>query len=265
MLVIDKIYKTFHLDNNPENDKRALQGVSLTINEGDFISVIGSNGSGKTTLLNSIAGLYPVDKGHIVLDDEDITKKKDYQRAKYVGRVFQDPLQGTIADMTLFENLSIASRRGSSQSPFRWALSSNQRQAFQELLKPLGLGLEDRLDVPVGTFSGGQRQAVTLLMASMSNPKVLLLDEHTAALDPKTAKRIMSLTNKIVKESKIPTLMITHNMKDAIKYGNRLIMMDGGKIIYECSGEEKEKLTIEDLVERFSSISEVPDSMLLSN
>lgn len=265
MLVIDNIYKTFHLDNNPENDKHALNGVSLTINDGDFISVIGSNGSGKTTLLNSISGLYLVDSGRITLDDIDITKKKDYQRAKYVGRVFQDPLQGTIADMTLFENLSIASRRGGSQSPFKWALSSNQRQNFKEILKPLGLGLEDRLDVPVGTFSGGQRQAVTLLMASMSSPKILLLDEHTAALDPKIAKRIMNLTDKIVKESNIPTLMITHNMKDAIKYGNRLIMMDGGKIIYECSGEEKQKLTIEDLVKLFSSIDEVPDSMILSN
>lgn len=265
MLVVDNIYKTFHLDNNPENDKRALQGVSLTINEGDFITVIGSNGSGKTTLLNSISGIYPVDNGRILLDDQDISKKKDYQRAKYVGRVFQDPLQGTIADMSLFENLSIASRRGKKQSPFRWALSTNQRQMFKDLLKPLGLGLEDRLDVPVGTFSGGQRQAVTLLMASMSNPKILLLDEHTAALDPKTAKRIMELTDKIVKESKVPTLMITHNMKDAIKYGNRLIMMDGGKIIYEASGEEKQKLTIEVLVKLFSSIGEVPDSVVLSN
>ena len=265
MLEVKNIHKTFHLDNNPENDKHALRGVSLTINEGDFITVIGSNGSGKTTLLNSISGIFPVDEGKILLDGQDITKKKDYQRAKYVGRVFQDPLQGTIADMSLFENLSIASRRGNKQSPFRWALSSHQREAFKELLKPLGLGLEDRLDVPVGTFSGGQRQAVTLLMASMSNPKILLLDEHTAALDPKTAKRIMELTDKIVKESNVPTLMITHNMKDAIKYGNRLIMMDGGKIIYEASGEEKEKLTIEDLVKLFSSIGEVPDSVVLSN
>ena len=265
MLRIDNIYKTFHLDNNPENDKHALQGVSLTIEEGDFITVIGSNGSGKTTLLNSISGIFPVDSGHIYLDDQDITKKKDYQRAQYVGRVFQDPMQGTIADMSLFENLSIASRRGAKQSPFRWALSSNQREAFKDLLRPLGLGLEDRLETPMGTFSGGQRQAVTLLMASMSHPKILLLDEHTAALDPKTAKTIMELTDKIISETKTPALMITHNMKDAIKYGNRLIMMDGGKIIYDCRGEEKAKLTIEDLIKLFSSIGEVPDTVLLSN
>jgi len=227
--------------------------------------VIGSNGSGKTTLLNIISGLYPVDSGSIILDEQDITKQKDYQRAKYVGRVFQDPMQGTIADMTLFENLSIASRRGRAQSPFKWALASSEREAFKDLLRPLGLGLEDRLDTPMGTFSGGQRQAVTLLMASMSHPKILLLDEHTAALDPKTAKTIMELTDRIVKETHTPTLMITHNMKDAIKYGNRLIMMDGGKIIFDCHGEEKEKLTIEDLVKLFSSIGEVPDSMILSN
>ena len=265
MLEVKDIHKTFHLDNNPDNDKHALQGVSLQIDEGDFISVIGSNGSGKTTLLNSIAGLFPIDSGHIYLEDQDITKKKDYQRAKYVGRVFQDPMQGTIAHMTLFENLSIASRRGQKQSPFKWALSKNKREEFKQLLKSLELGLEDRLDTPVGTFSGGQRQAITLLMASMSKPKILLLDEHTAALDPKTAKKIMEITDKIVNESKVPTLMITHNMKDAIKYGNRLIMMNEGKIIFECSGKDKEKLTVEDLVKLFSSIDEVPDSMLLSN
>ena len=265
MLEVKDIFKTFHLDSNSENDKRALQGVSLTIKDNDFITVIGSNGSGKTTLLNSISGLFPVDSGSIILDGEDITKQKDYQRAKYVGRVFQDPMQGTIADMTLFENLSIASRRGRKQSPFQWALSSKERENFKDILRPLGLGLEERLDAPIGTFSGGQRQAVTLLMASMSHPKILLLDEHTAALDPKTAKTIMELTDKIVKESHTPTLMITHNMKDAIKYGNRLIMMDEGKIIFDCSGEEKKKLTIDELVKLFSSIGEVPDSMALSN
>ena len=265
MLEVKDIFKTFHLDNNPENDKHALQGVSLTIEDNDFISVIGSNGSGKTTLLNSISGLFPIDSGSIILDGEEITKQKDYQRAKYVGRVFQDPMQGTIADMTLFENLSIASRRGKKQSPFKWALASKERETFKDLLRPLGLGLEERLDAPIGTFSGGQRQAVTLLMASMSHPKILLLDEHTAALDPKTAKTIMELTDKIVKETHTPTLMITHNMKDAIKYGNRLIMMDEGKIIFDCRGEEKKKLTIADLVKLFSSISDVPDSVALSN
>ena len=262
MLEVIDLHKTFHLDSNPENDKYALQGVSLTINEGDFISVIGSNGSGKTTLLNLIAGVRHADSGTILLNGKNIGKLPVHKRAKYIGRVFQDPMVGTIADISLFENLSIASRRGKRQSPFRWALTRESQREFEELLRPLGLGLESRLNAPMGTFSGGQRQSVTLLMATLAKPEVLLLDEHTAALDPATAKKVMELTDKIVTESKIPTLMITHNMKDAIRYGNRLIMMDAGKIVYECSGEEKANLKTKDLIEKFPG-ADFPDSAVL--
>lgn len=264
MLEIRNLHKTFHMDNNPANDKYVLRGLDLTIEDDDFISVIGSNGSGKTTLLNLIAGTILPDEGSIVLDGEDITHQSIMKRAAHIGRVFQDPMMGTIADISLFENLSIASRRGQKQSPFRWALTKQKKEEFQELLLPLGLGLEKRLDAPMGTFSGGQRQSVTLLMASMIKPKLLLLDEHTAALDPKTAKTVMELTSSIVTEQHIPTLMITHNMKDAIKYGNRLIMMSEGKIIFEAKGEEKKGLTVKDLVEKFQSASDdIPDSMVL--
>lgn len=262
MLEVRDLHKTFHLDSNPENDKHALQGVSLTIGEGDFISVIGSNGSGKTTLLNLIAGVFPADEGSIMLNGKSLNKLSVHQRAKYIGRVFQDPMVGTIADISLFENLSIASRRGKRQSPFRWALTRDLQKQFEDMLRPLGLGLEARLNAPMGTFSGGQRQSVTLLMATMAKPDLLLLDEHTAALDPATAKKVMELTNKIVTESRIPTLMITHNMKDAIRYGNRLIMMDAGKIVYECSGEEKANLKTKDLIEKFPR-ADFPDSAIL--
>ena len=262
MLEVKGLKKTFHLDANPENDKKALIGVDLTLNEGDFVSVIGSNGSGKTTLLNLIAGVFPPDAGEILLNGKDISNLPVHKRAKFMGRVFQDPMMGTIADISLFENLSIASRRGKKQSPFRWALTKESEEGFKKLLAPLGLGLEKRLNAPMGTFSGGQRQSVTLLMATLSRPEVLLLDEHTAALDPATAKTVMDLTSKIVTESKIPTLMITHNMKDAIKYGNRLIMMDGGRIVFESSGEEKSKLTVKDLVDKFPS-GEISDANVL--
>ena len=262
MLKLVGLKKTFHLDDNPENDKKALQGIDLTIGEGDFVTVIGSNGSGKTTLLNLIAGTFQPDEGSIELDGIDLTKLSIHKRAKYIGRVFQDPNVGTIADISLFENLSIASRRGKPCSPFRWALSKQSEQEFAALLAPLGLGLETRLNAPMGTFSGGQRQSVTLLMATMVKPKVLLLDEHTAALDPATAKKVMELTSSIVTESKIPTLMITHNMKDAIRYGNRLIMMDAGRIVYEASGEEKASLKPKDLIEKFPSASFSDSSVL---
>ena len=262
MLEVRNLYKTFHLDDNPLNDKRALNGVDLTIDDGDFITVIGSNGSGKTTLLNLIAGVKTPDAGEILLNGKDISRLPVHKRAKYIGRVFQDPMVGTIADISLFENLSIASRRGSRQSPFRWALTRESEAQFKKLLAPLGLGLENRLNAPMGTFSGGQRQSVTLLMATLARPELLLLDEHTAALDPATARTVMELTSQIVQDSKIPTLMITHNMKDAIHYGNRLIMMDAGKIVFEARGEEKARLTVATLLEKFPS-AEVPDSALL--
>ena len=263
MLEVRNLYKTFHLDDNPLNDKRALNGVDLTIDDGDFITVIGSNGSGKTTLLNLIAGVKTPDAGEILLNGKDISRLPVHKRAKYIGRVFQDPMVGTIADISLFENLSIASRRGSRQSPFRWALTRESEAQFKKLLAPLGLGLENRLNAPMGTFSGGQRQSVTLLMATLARPELLLLDEHTAALDPATARTVMELTSQIVQDSKIPTLMITHNMKDAIHYGNRLIMMDAGKIVFEARGEEKARLTVATLLEKFPS-AEVPDSALLA-
>jgi putative ABC transport system ATP-binding protein len=264
MLSCVNLKKTFHLDNNPLNDKKALQGVSLTINDGDFITVIGGNGSGKTTLLNLIAGVHHVDAGTITLDGEDITDLPEHKRARFIGRVFQDPMQGTIADISIFENLVLASNRGKRPSPFKWALTKEKKEGFAELLKPLNLGLENRLDAKIGTLSGGQRQSVTLLMATMSDPRLLLLDEHTAALDPKTAHTVMELTNQIVTEKKIPTLMITHNMKDAIRYGNRLIMMSDGKIIFEAAGAEKQKLTVEELLAKFQAASEdVPDSLVL--
>ena len=263
MLEIKNLHKTFRPDSNPEHNKTVLRGIDLTINDNDFITVIGSNGSGKTTLLNVIAGVYMPDEGTTALDGRDITKLPVEKRAKFIGRVFQDPHIGTIADLSLFENLSIASRRGQKQSPFRWALTKKNEEAFQKLLEPLGLGLENRMMDPMGSFSGGQRQSVTLLMAALSVPKLLLLDEHTAALDPGTAKKVMELTDTIVRDMKVPTLMITHNMKDAIKYGNRLIMMSEGKIIFSVEGEEKKKLTVNDLIGKFTSLESVPDSAVL--
>lgn len=252
MLQCQNLYKTFHPDNNPLNDKKALQGVSLTIHDDDFIAVIGGNGSGKTTLLNCIAGVHRPDRGSMILDGIDLRDYKEHERAKWIGRVFQDPLQGTIADISLFENLALASKRGEKPSPFRWALSRAKKEEFQALLMSLGLGLENRLDAKIGSFSGGQRQSVTLLMATMRAPKLLLLDEHTAALDPKTAKTVMELTAQIVGAHHIPTLMITHNMKDAIAYGNRLIMMKEGRIVFDCAGEQKKGLTIETLLKKFA-------------
>ncbi|MBD5082898.1 MAG: ABC transporter ATP-binding protein [Clostridiales bacterium] len=264
MLEIKGVYKTF----NPGtvNEKRALNGIDLTLNEGDFVTVIGGNGAGKSTMLNMIAGVYPVDSGTITIDGQNVTKLPEFKRAKFLGRVFQDPMNGTAADMQILENLALASRRGKFRT-LAPGVSKKEKAGYIELLKSLDLGLENRLTSKVGLLSGGQRQAITLLMATLKKPKLLLLDEHTAALDPKTAHKVLELTTKIVERDNLTTVMITHNMKDAIAIGNRLIMMNDGKIIYDVSGEEKKKLTTADLLEKFkiTSGSELDnDRMLLS-
>lgn len=264
MLEIRDVHKTFNA--GTINEKKALSGVNLTLNDGDFVTVIGGNGAGKSTLLNMITGVYPVDKGNIILDGNDITKLPEHKRAKFLGRVFQDPMTGTSAGMQIDENLAIAARRGKFRSLLP-GVTKKEREEFKMLLKKLDLGLEDRLSSKVGLLSGGQRQAVTLLMASMQNPKLLLLDEHTAALDPQTAAKVLALTEEIVSESKITTLMITHNMKDAIRLGNRLIMMNNGQIIYDIAGEEKKNLKVSDLMDLFAKASSgdfANDRMLLS-
>ena len=252
MLEIKGVYKTF----NPGtvNEKHALNGIDLTLNEGDFVTVIGGNGAGKSTMLNMIAGVYPVDCGSILIDGQDVTKLPEYKRAKYLGRVFQDQMTGTAADMQIVENLALASRRGKFRT-LAPGVSKKEKEGYVELLKSLDLGLETRLTSKVGLLSGGQRQAITLLMATLKRPKVLLLDEHTAALDPKTAHKVLSLTTEIVEKNNLTTIMITHNMKDAIAIGNRLIMMNDGKIIYDVCGEEKKKLTTADLLEKFKITS----------
>ena len=261
MLKVENIYKTFNP--NTVNEKRALNGVSLTLNDGDFVTVIGSNGAGKSTLLNAIAGVWGIDDGKIMIDDIDITKLPDYKRAKYIGRVFQDPMTGTAGTMWIEENLALARRRGEKRT-LKQGISEKERAEYKEMLKELNLGLEDRLTSKVGLLSGGQRQALTLLMATMQKPKLLLLDEHTAALDPKTAAKVLELTDKLVKENKLTTFMVTHNMKDALKYGNRLIMMCDGKIIFDVSGKEKEKLEVKDLLDKFNNAGGVvSDSMML--
>ena len=264
MLEIRNVHKTFNA--GTINEKKALTGVNLTLNDGDFVTVIGGNGAGKSTLLNMITGVYPVDKGSIILDGNDITKLPEHKRAKFLGRVFQDPMTGTSAGMQIDENLAIAARRGKFRSLLP-GVTKKEREEFKVLLKKLDLGLENRLSSKVGLLSGGQRQAVTLLMASMQNPKLLLLDEHTAALDPQTAAKVLNLTEEIVNESKITTLMITHNMKDAIRLGNRLIMMNNGQIIYDISGEDKKNLQVSDLMELFAKASSgefANDRMLLN-
>lgn len=265
MLKITNVHKTF----NPGtvNEKKALNGVDLVLNEGDFVTVIGGNGAGKSTLLNMVAGVYPVDCGTILIDDTDVTKLPEHKRAKYIGRVFQDPMNGTAADMQILENLALAARRGKSRG-LRPGVTHKEKEQYIELLKSLDLGLETRLTSRVGLLSGGQRQAVTLLMATLKKPKLLLLDEHTAALDPKTAKKVLDLTEKIVERDNLTTIMITHNMKDAIAIGNRLIMMNDGKIIYDVSGEEKKSLTTADLLAKFKTTSGEEldnDRMLLSS
>ncbi|MBQ7862158.1 MAG: ABC transporter ATP-binding protein [Clostridia bacterium] len=248
MLDIKNVEKTF----NPGtiNEKKALNGINLHLDEGDFVTVIGGNGAGKSTMLNMVAGVYPVDCGNIVIDGFDVTRLPEYKRAKYLGRVFQDPMTGTAADMQIEENLALAARRGKTRL-LRVGITAKERKEYKELLKILDLGLEERLTAKVGLLSGGQRQALTLLMATLKKPKVLLLDEHTAALDPKTAKKVLDITEEIVQKNNLTTIMITHNMADAIRVGNRLIMMNNGKIIFDVSGEEKKKLTVADLLEKF--------------
>ncbi len=252
MIQLTEIKKTF----NPGtiNEKLALDGVSLTMEEGDFLTVIGGNGAGKSTMLNAIAGTWPVDEGSIVIDGENVTGLSEYRRAKYLGRVFQDPMTGTAADMQIDENLALANRRGKSRG-LAWGITKSEREFYHEALKELNLGLEDRMTTKVGLLSGGQRQALTLLMATLQKPKVLLLDEHTAALDPKTARTVLETTERLVSEHNLTTLMVTHNMRDAIHYGNRIIMMNEGKIILDISGEEKKNLTIEDLLHKFEEVS----------
>ena len=252
MLEIKNISKTF----NPGtvNEKRALKNVNLTLEDGDFVTVIGGNGAGKSTMLNAIAGVWPVDQGQILIDGQDVTKLPEYRRAAFLGRVFQDPMNGTAATMGIEENLALALRRGQSRT-LRAGIKNNEREAYRRLLATLGLGLEDRLTSKVGLLSGGQRQAQTLLMATLKKPKLLLLDEHTAALDPKTAAKVLETTDRIVNRDRLTTLMITHNMKDAIVHGNRLIMMMDGNIILDIRGEEKKSLTVEDLLHKFEEVS----------
>ncbi len=252
MLEIKGVYKTFNW--GTVNEKKALQDLNLTLNDGDFVTVIGGNGAGKSTMLNMIAGVYPVDAGTISVDNINVTRLKEYKRAKYLGRVFQDPMMGTAADMWIEENMALASRRGRTRT-LSWAVTNKEREEFRKLLEELELGLENRLSTKVGLLSGGQRQALTLLMATMKRPKLLLLDEHTAALDPKTAAKVLELTDKLIREDGLTALMITHNMRDAIHYGNRLIMMNEGRIILDVSGEEKKKLTVDDLLAAFSRLS----------
>lgn len=252
MLELHQVCKTF----NPGtvNEKAALNHLSLTLEEGDFVTVIGGNGAGKSTMLNAISGVWPVDAGTIRIDGVDVTELSEHRRAVYLGRVFQDPMVGTAGNMTIEENLALAARRGEKRT-LRWGIKKSEREQFKELLRPLGLGLEDRLTAKVGLLSGGQRQALTLLMASLKKPKVLLLDEHTAALDPKTAETIMVLTGKVVKEKKLTALMVTHNLRYAVEYGDRLIMLHHGQIVLDKAGEEKAKVTTESLLEVFNRYS----------
>ncbi len=252
MLKITNLHKTFMA--GTINEKKALDGLSLTLNDGDFVTVIGGNGAGKSTLLNAICGVWRPDEGKIEIDGIDVTSIPEHRRAAFLGRVFQDPMKGTAPDMEIAENLSIADRRGTRRK-LKWGCTKADREKYKSLLSSLELGLEDRLSSKVGLLSGGQRQAVTLLMATIRKPKILLLDEHTAALDPKTAAKVLEITERIVNENKLTTLMITHNMRDAINYGNRLIMMNNGKIVVDVSGEEKKNLTVEALLTLFNTAS----------
>lgn len=252
MLTLTNVRKTFN--KGTINEKKALCGVSLHLNPGDFVTVIGGNGAGKSTMLNMIAGVYPIDSGKIEIDGVNISREPEYKRAKYIGRVFQDPMRGTAAGMEIQENLALALRRGQKRG-LSWGIKANEKDFYRESLTKLGLGLQTRMTSKVGLLSGGQRQALTLLMATLEKPKLLLLDEHTAALDPKTARKVLELTDEIVKERELTTLMVTHNMRDAIQYGNRLIMMHEGRIIYDVAGEEKKGLQVEDLLKKFEEAS----------
>lgn len=248
MLKINDVCKTFNT--GTANEKIALENINLTLNSGDFVTIIGGNGAGKSTVLNMIAGVYPIDCGHIYLDDQNISLLPEYKRSRLIGRVFQDPMLGTAGDMEIQENLAMAVRRGKRRG-LRWGITKKEKNLFHETLKRLELGLEDRMTSKVGLLSGGQRQALTLLMATLQKPKLLLLDEHTAALDPRTAKKVLSLTEQIITEQHLTALMVTHNMKDAITYGNRLIMLHEGHIILDVKGKEKENLKVADLLEMF--------------
>ena len=252
MLTITNVRKTFN--KGTINEKKALNGINLHLESGDFVTIIGGNGAGKSTMLNMIAGVYPIDSGKIVIDGINISREPEHRRAKYIGRVFQDPMRGTAANMEIQENLAMALRRGKIRG-LGWGIRNNEKDYCRTALAQLDLGLQTRMTSKVGLLSGGQRQALTLLMATLQKPKLLLLDEHTAALDPKTARKVLELTEKIVNEQELTALMVTHNMKDAIQIGNRLIMMHEGRIIYDVSGEDKKKLQVEDLLEKFETAS----------
>lgn len=263
MLKLEKVSKTFNV--GTVNEKKVLHEIDLTLEDGDFVTIIGGNGAGKSTLLNMISGLFPLDSGIITLDGEDISLQDEHQRAKKIGRLFQDPMLGTAADMQIDENLALAKRRGQKRG-LAWGITKKEKAEYHELVKALGLGLEDRLTTKVGLLSGGQRQALTLLMATLKRPKILLLDEHTAALDPATSAKVLKLTCEIVAKQNLTAMMVTHNMQDAIDVGNRLIMMYDGKIIYDVKGEDKKKLKVSDLLKKFEEASGsefVNDRMLL--
>lgn len=263
-LELKNVHKTF----NPGtiNEKVALDGLNLNLNEGDFVTIIGGNGAGKSTALNAIAGVWGIDEGSIIIGGQDVTLLPEHKRASLLGRVFQDPMTGTAATMSISENMAIAARRGKSRT-LKWGVTKREREQYKEQLRTLDLGLEERLTTKVGLLSGGQRQAVTLLMAALQKPKLLLLDEHTAALDPKTAAKVLALSDKIIEDNHLTAMMVTHNMKDAIVHGNRLIMMHEGRIIYDVSGEEKKKLKVSDLLAKFEEVSGgefANDRMMLS-
>ncbi len=265
MLEIKNVFKTFN--KGTVNEKCALKGLNLTLNDGDFCTVIGGNGAGKSTMLNAIAGVWPVDSGAIMIDGKDVSALPEHKRAPYLGRVFQDPMTGTVADMEIVENLAVAARRGKRRG-LSWGVKKEERETYSQMLKEFDLGLENRMTTKVGLLSGGQRQAITLLMATIKKPKLLLLDEHTAALDPKTAAKVLELSDKIIKDNHLTALMVTHNMKDAIAHGNRLIMMNDGKIILDISGEDKKNLTVDQLLQMFEKVSGEKlenDRMLLSS